>query len=190
MQWVSGRENVQQPTFPSVTPKQQETPTEEVITYPVQIFGQVPIINRSDVYVSYFEFAYDLVTVLEPIVEARGLNMNSLLTQFVIKALLSGVDIEKLDINAPMPRRLAALCLWLAAQILNESGYETSVKSAEGYVKDITGCSVSEKKAIAYLYESGILKGYKAAGQCFYPMEGLKTEDGTDWISAVKQQWN
>ena len=87
-QWVSCRENVQQSILPSVTPKQQETLTEEVITYPVQIFGQVPIINRSDAYVSYFEFAYDLVAMLEPVVEARRLNMNSLLTQFVIKALL------------------------------------------------------------------------------------------------------
>lgn len=188
-QWVSVRESMSQPMLPSVTPKLQEMPTEEVITYPVQIFGQVPVINRSDAYISYFEFAYDLVAMLEPMVEERGVNMNSLLTQFAIKALFCGVDIEKLDINAPIPRRLAALCLWLTAQVLNQNGCETSAKSAEGYVKDIAGCTASEKKAIAYLYESGILTGYQVPGQCFYPQEGLKTEVGTDWLSAVKRQW-
>ena len=127
--------------------------------------------------------------MLEPMVEERGVNMNSLLTQFAIKALFCGVDIEKLDINAPIPRRLAALCLWLTAQVLNQNGCETSAKSAEGYVKDIAGCTASEKKAIAYLYESGILTGYQVPGQCFYPQEGLKTEVGTDWLSAVKRQW-
>lgn len=189
LQWFSTDGNVPQRTLPSVTPKLQETPSEEVITYPAQIFGQVPIINRSDAYVSYFEFAYDLVSMLEPVVEARELKMNSLLTQFVIKALFCGVNIEKLDINAPIPRRLAALCLWLAAQVLNESGCDTSAQSAESYVTDIDECSVSEKKAIVYLYESGILKGYQVSGQRFYPQEGVKTETGTAWLLAVKQCW-
>ena len=189
VQWISGRQNIPQVTLSSITPK-QETPAEEVITYPVQIFGQVPVINRSDAYVSYFEFSYDLITMLEPIVEARGQNMNSLLTKFVIKALLCGVDIEKLDINAPIPRRLAALCLWLTAQMLNESGCDISAQSAEGYVADITGCSASEKKAVAYLYESGILNDTQISGGHFYPTEGLKTEDGKAWLSAVKQYWN
>jgi hypothetical protein len=84
---------------------------------------------------------------------------------------------------------LAALCLWLAAQVLNENGSETSSKSAAGYVTDIAGCSSSERKAIAYLYESGILKGYQVSGQRFFPEEGLKTETGTTWLSAVKHRW-
>ena len=115
--------------------------------------------------------------------------MNTLLAQFVIKALFCGVDIEKLDINAPIPRRLAALCLWLAAQVLNETGSHTSAKSAETYVTDISGCTASEKKAVAYLYESGIIKGYQVSGQHFYPQEGLKTEEGNSWLAAVKQRW-
>ena len=47
----------------------KETETAEVITYPAKIFGQVPVINRSDAYVSYFEFAYDLIALAEPKVE-------------------------------------------------------------------------------------------------------------------------
>lgn len=167
-----------------------KSPAAEVITYPVEIFGQVPVINRTDVYVSYFEFAYDLVTMLEPEVQQRGLNMNVLLAKFVIKALFCGVDIEKLDINAPIPRRLAALCLWLAAQILEEEGCDTTAKSAQKYVTDISGCSSAEKKAVAYLYEQGIMMGYQTAGQQFYPDAGLKTESGRTWLSRVKQCWN
>lgn len=189
VQWAFSGENVPELQAPSVTPPVQESPAAQAITYPAQIFGQVPVINRSDAYVSYFEFAYDLIAMMEPVVNAKELNMNSLLTKFVIKALFCGVDIEQLDINAPIPRRLAALCLWLAAQVLNESGCDTSSKSAGVYVTDISGCSASEKKAIAYLYESGILKGYQVQGQLFYPEAGLKTETGNNWLDAVKRCW-
>ena len=189
MQWISKDKTVPQPVLPIAAPKLQETQTAEVITYPMQIFGQVPIINRSDEYVSYFEFSYDLIAILEPVAEARGFNMNSLLAKFVIKALLCGVDIEKLDINAPIPRRLSALCLWLTAQILNESDVNASYKRAESYVTDIAGCSASEKKAIAYLYESGILNSSQISDQRFYPAEGLKTEDGNAWLAVIKQYW-
>jgi len=188
-QWASTGENV--PKLPETPAKEpaQETPATQTLTYPAQIFGQVPVLNRSDAYVSYFEFAYDLIAMMEPVVSSRGLNMNSLLTKFVIKALFCGVDIEQLDINAPIPRRLAALCLWLAAQVLNENGCDTSSKSAGAYVTDISGCSASERKAIAYLYESGVLKGYQVQGQMFYPEAGLKTEAGNSWLLAVKQCW-
>ena len=188
-QWAGTEEKVPELPAGPVAESVQESPATQVITYPAKIFGQVPIINRSDAYVSYFEFAYDLIAMMEPVVSAKGLNMNSLLTKFVIKALFCGVDIEKLDINAPIPRRLAALCLWLAAQVLNESGCDTSSKSADAYVNDISGCSASEKKAIAYLYESGILKGYQVQGQMFYPDAGLKTEAGNNWLAAVKHCW-
>lgn len=163
---------------------------EEVITYPVKIFGQVPVINRSDAYVSYFEFAYDLIEMLEPKVKEQGLNMNALLTKFVIRALLYGVDIEKLDINAPIPRRLAALCLWLAGQLLQEEGCDTSSKTAQKYVTDLGGCSSAEKKAVAFLYEQGVLPGYQVSGQKFYPDAGLKTETGTSWLSGIKRCWD
>ena len=177
---------------PEVTPpsiESDDTLLAEVFTYPVRIFGQVPVINRSDAYVSYFEFSYDLIAMLEPEVESRGMNMNSLLTRFAIKAFLCGVDIEKIDITAPIPRRLAALCLWLSAQLLDKDGCNTSAKSVKAYVTDINGCSSSEKKAVAYLYEQGIMKGYGTAGQEFYPDDGLKTEDGTALLNRVSQCW-
>lgn len=167
----------------------KETETAEVITYPAKIFGQVPVINRSDAYVSYFEFAYDLIALAEPKVEQQGRSMAGMLTEFVIKALFYGVDIEKLDINAPIPRRQAAMALWLAARILDEPGNGTSAKSAQKYVTDLKGCSSAEKKAVAYLYEQGILKGYQVSGQQFYPNADLETEDGTAWLSGIKQCW-
>lgn len=185
-QWMDAGQVVM-PTPVAVTPT--PAPVAEAFTYPAEIFGQVPVINRSDSYVSYFEFAYDLIVMLEPEVKARGLNMNSLLTKFAIKALFCGVDIEKLDINAPIPRRLAALCLWLAARILEESGVDTSAKSAQQYVTDIGGCSSAEKKAVAYLYEMGIIKGYQITGQKFYPDAGLTTKSGAAWLSGIKQCW-
>lgn len=161
----------------------------EAFTYPAEIFGQVPVINRSDAYMSYFEFCYDLINMLEPVVEQQGRSMNALLTRFAIKALFSGVDIEQLNINAPIPRRQAALVLWLAAELLSEQGTATSSKSAQSYVTDILGCSSSEKKAIAYLYEQGIISGYNTAGQKFYPDAGLKTESGNAWLLKIKQCW-
>ena len=188
-QWASTGETVPKLPETPVAEPAQESPATQALTYPAKIFGQVPVLNRSDTYVSYFEFAYDLIAMMEPVVSARGLSMNSLLTKFAVKALFCGVDIEKLDINAPIPRRLAALCLWLAAQVLNESGCDTSSKSAGAYVTDISGCSASERKAIAYLYESGILKGYQVPGQMFYPEAGLKTEAGNNWLTAVIQCW-
>ena len=166
-----------------------EEPVAQTITIPAEIFGQTPVINHSDSYVSYFEFCYDLIARIEPKVQAKGLNMNVLLTKFALKALICGVDVEKVDINAPIPRRQAALCLHLAAQVLNEGSAETSAKSAEKYVTDISACSFSEKKAIAYLYEQGIIKGYRVPGQKFYPSEGLKTETGEEWLAAVVRCW-
>lgn len=175
------------PKLPEITLIPEEI--RETITYPAKIFGQTPVINPSDTYVSYFEFCYDLIAMVEQEVAARGLNINTLMTKFALKALLCGVDIEQLDINAPIPRRLAALCLWLAAQVLNESGCDTSSRSAGDYVTDITSCSSSERKAIAYLYEQGVLKGYQVKGQRFYPQDGLKTEAGKAWLSGIKHCW-
>ncbi len=163
--------------------------TREVITYPVEIFGQVPVINRSDEYVSYFEFTYDLVTSLEQEVAERGLNLTALMAKFAVKALFYGVDIEKLDINAPIPRREAALTLWLAAGLLGEKGSDTSNKTAQNYVTDINTCSSAEKKAVAYLYEQGIVSGYNTPGQKFYPDAKVKTETGTSWLRSAKQCW-
>ncbi|MBQ4536884.1 MAG: S-layer homology domain-containing protein [Lachnospiraceae bacterium] len=189
MQWAATGEKVPEITIPEAAPTAQESRVAEAITYPAKIFGQTPVLNPSDEYVSYFEFCYDLVAMMEPEVEARGFNMNALMTKFALKALFCGVDIERLDINAPIPRRLAALCLWLAAQVLNESGCNTSQNSAENYVTDISSCSSPERKAIAYLYEQGVVKGYQVKGQRFYPQEGLKTKTGEAWLSGMKQCW-
>ncbi len=175
-------------SIPSVADSPEDFVT-ETITYPAEIFGQVPVINRTDTYVSYFEFSYDLVSTLEPVVKERGLNLNALLAKFVVKALFCGIDVKKLDINEPIPRRLAALCLWLAAQVLNEENCNTSAKSAQKYVTDIENCSRSEKKAVAYLYEQGILVGYQMSGQSFFPEQGLKTEAGNLWISNAAKIW-
>lgn len=167
----------------------REMAEQETLTYPAEIFGQVPVINRADDYVSYFEFSYDLVSMIEPMVKERGWNLNTLLAKFVVKALFCGIDVEKLDINEPIPRRLAALCLWLAAQVLGEEGCNTTAKSAQKYVSDLENCSRAEKKAVAYLYEQGIVAGYQKKWQNFLPEQGLKTETGTMWLSNVKQIW-
>lgn len=181
-----------EPEIESVNTNQETVPEMselETLTYPAEIFGQVPVINRTDDYVSYFEFSYDLVSMIEPMVKERGWNLNTLLAKFVVKALFCGIDVEKLDINEPIPRRLAALCLWLAAQVLGEEGCNTTAKSAQKYVADLENCSRSEKKAVAYLYEQGIVAGYQKKWQNFLPEQGLKTETGTMWLSNVKQIW-
>jgi len=190
-------ETTEQGQEPNETPEPQtttdvdtlETPVLQTVTIPAKIFGQTPVLNPSDAYVSYFEFCYDLIARMEPKVQEKGMNMNVLLTKFALKALLCGVDVEKVDINAPIPRRQAALCLFLAAQVLNEKGTDTSQKSAEKYVADISDCSSPERKAIAYLYEQGIIKGYQVAGQKFYPSEGLKTKDGSEWLAGTVRCW-
>ena len=81
------------------------------------------------------------------------------------------------------------MALWLAAQLLGEPGCDTSAKSAGAYVTDISKCSSPERKAVAYLYERGILKGYQVSGQKFYPDSALKTESGDIWFFQVKQCW-
>lgn len=185
----SAAETTEEGMVPETRQAPHETPVLQTVTIPAKIFGQTPVLNPSDTYVSYFEFCYDLISRMEPKVQEKGLNMNILLTKFALKALLCGVDVEKLDINAPIPRRQAALCLWLAAQVLNENGTDTSAKSAEKYVTDISGCSSSEKKAIAYLYEQGIVKGFLTEEQRFYPSDGLGTKDGSTWLDGVVRCW-
>ena len=63
VQWIGN--NMPEVSIPSVTPVVSELPATQTITYPAQIFGQVPVINRTDTYVSYFEFAYDLISLVE-----------------------------------------------------------------------------------------------------------------------------
>lgn len=189
-QWEDAVPTVFPTPAATLTPSTAQNEAEETITYPYEIFGQVPVVNRSDATVTYFEFAIDLINAMEPEIQQRGLNMNTLLMKFVVKALFCGVDVEDLNINAPIPRRQAALCLWLAAQLLDEPGTGTSSKTAQAYVTDLGGCSGSEKKAVAYLYEQGFIAGYQVTGQRFYPDSSLGTEAGNTWISRAKQCWN
>ena len=162
----------------------------QVITYPAEIFGQVPRVNQTDAYVTYFEFALNLVETIQPLVKYKGLSETSAFAKFIVKALVCGVDVQKLDINKPISRAEAALVLWLAADILGEPGSNTSSKSAEEYVTDIDNCSGAVKKSVAYLYEQRILPGHGVAGQQFYPESELETEDGKRWLQRIKQDWN
>ena len=117
------------------------------------------------------------------------LSETGLFAKFGVKALLCGVDVKTIKINSPISRSEAALALWLTAQIMEEDGTETSKGSGLSYIKDIEDCSSSEKKAIAYLYEFGVLKGYQVSGQKFYPDAGLKTESGSKWLSGINRCW-
>lgn len=173
------------------TPEKTEEKIEDtqVFTYPTEIFGQTPMVNRSDEYVTYFEFALDLIEVVEEEVKQRELSETALFAKFVVKALFCGVDLKTIKINDAISRSEAALALWLAAQVMEEQGTTTSSASVMSYVIDLEECSNSEKKAIAYLYEQGIISGYKTEGQIFLPSKYLKTEDSGEWIKKIKQCW-
>lgn len=182
--------------IPTVTPTVTITSTvptpekSETISYPAKIFGQTPRVDRSDSDASYFEFALDLIRLLEPEIEAKNKNATVLFTRFVLRALFCGVDIKSIQINDPIPRRQAALAIYLAAEIIGKSGTDTTAVSAEHYVMDINACSATEKKAIAYLYEQGIEEGYRISGQQFYPEKSLREEDAAAWIQILQQKWN
>lgn len=172
---------------PSIPP--EPTPATTAITYPSKIFGQVPDVNREDDYVTYFEFFLDLMEVAEPEIERKNLNQTALFAKFAWKAMWSGVDVNKLQINSKISRREAALAVYLAAEVLGESGTETSDKSAQGYVTDIKNLSAGEKKAVAYLYERGILGGYQVSGQKFYPNYALSEKNIATWMKGVSAVW-
>lgn len=172
-----------------ITFSSERTEYEQVFTYPSEIFGQTPVVNRSDEYVTYFEFALDLIETVEDEVKARGLSETALFAKFAIKALFCGVDVKTIKINEPISRSEAALALWLTAQVMEEKGTETSAVNETFYITDLGNCSSSEKKAIAYLYEQGVLLGYQISGQTFLPSKKLKTEDGEVWMNKIKQCW-
>ena len=159
----------------------------QTFTYPTEIFGQTPIVNRSDEYVTYFEFALDLIETVEAQVKEKGLSETALFAKFVVKALFCGVDIKTIQINAPIPRSKAALALWLTAQVMEEKA--SVANGGTSYIMDLKNCSSSEKKAIAYLYEQGVISGYQVAGQTFSPSQNLKTKDGEVWMTKIKQCW-
>lgn len=165
----------------------KKTESEQVITYPTEIFGQTPVVNRLDEYVTYFEFALDLIETVEAEVKTRGLSETALFAKFVVKALFCGVDVKTIKINEPISRSEAALALWLTAQVMEEA--DTSTGNGLSYITDLKNCSSSEKKAIAYLYEQGVISGYQVAGQTFFPSQHLRTKDGEAWMMKIKQCW-
>lgn len=174
---------------PIAVPTETISDEEETISYPARIFGQTPQVDRSDSYVTYFEFSMDLIRILEPEIEAKNKNITVLLTRFVLRALFCGIDIKSIQINEPIPREQAALAVYLAAEIMGKSGTDTTEASAEFYVTDIKKCSSMEKKAIAYLYEQGIEEGYQISGQKFYPEKSLEEEASAAWILRLQQKW-
>ena len=163
-------------------------PAEYTITYPAQIFGQTPVENRTDGYVSYFEFALDLVTAMEGEIRERNLNETVLFSKFMLKALFCGIDIRGLKINDPIPRRQAALAIHLAAEILDRPGVGTTAAQADRFAKDVKGCTTSERKAIAYLYEQGFLENRTPSGQKFSPDLALTEIDCATWIKKCKKK--
>lgn len=172
---------------PVITPIQKG---QEVFTYPTEIFGQTPVVNRSDEYVTYFEFAMDLIESVEEEIQQKNLNEVTLFTKFMLKALFCGIDIQSLKINDPIPRAQAALALHLAAEVMGKKGTGTTAWSAGKYVMDIGGCSLNEKKAVAYMYEQGIESGYRVSGQYFYPENSLKEAEAAVWFARVRESWN
>ena len=161
----------------------------ETITYPAQIFGQTPVVDRTDEYVTYFEFAMDLISEVEDEIRQRKLNEAALFSKFMLKALFCGIDIRSIRINEPIPRDQAALAIHLAAELMEEKGTGTTANSAGKYVTDIDGCSSSERKAIAYLYEQGIATGYQVTGQSFLPDGSLSEKEITAWMMRVRECW-
>lgn len=174
-----------EPTVAVLTeaPAQSET-SEEAVTYPMEIFGQTPVVNSSDTYVTYFEFAVDLIEAAREEAGKKGLSETSMFAKFMLKALFCGMDVKNININEPISREEAALAVWIAAQVLGEEGTDTKANRAAGCASDLGGCSSSEKKAIVYLYEQGF-----AAGQSFYPEYPLQTADSAIWMEKIRQLW-
>jgi hypothetical protein len=175
---------------PTVMPEEvrgeKEWDKQEVITYPTEIFGQVPVINRTDETVTYFEFAMDLIRLLEREIRQKNLNEISLYTKFMMKALLCGIKIEELQINEPVSRRRAALAVHLAAEVMGKKGTVKNAKNITSYVTDAGGCSAAEKKAIIYLYERAVTE---SGNRAFRPDVPLTEGDCSVWMKYLKAEW-
>ena len=161
-----------------------------VITYPAEIFGQTPIVNRNDEYMTYFEFVLDLMEMVQPKIKARGLNEAVLIAKFTAKALVYGVDVSRIKINAPIPRSQAALALWIAAQVMEEKGTDTTTAQGMAYASDLGRSSAAIKKAVAYLYRESIATDDAGERGRFSPEKHLSEIDGTQWIAQAKRCWN
>ena len=172
---------------PETVFEEPEKDKQEVVTYPAEIFGQVPVIDRTDGTVTYFEFAMDLISLVETEIRQKNLNEISLFTKFMVKALFCGIDIEELQINEPIPRRQAALAIHLAAEVMGKNGTIKNAKNATSYAPDVGNCSSAEKKAVIYLYERGAVSRKK--GQKFDPDSVLTEADCSVWRKHLKAEW-
>ncbi len=182
-------QTAEQPENTEIAKTAEQPEASPVITYPMEIFGQVPVENRSDAYVSYFEFALDMVQMLQPEIKQRGLSETGLFTEFALKALFCGIDVKNLRINDPISRKEAALALWLAADVLEHPVSNTKAADVKNYASDVSSCSLSEKKAIVCLYKAGVVKKNGTGAERFRPTENLQTKDGETWILRMKQCW-
>lgn len=191
------------PATPSVTgmPSVTAAPSPSAAPTPVQragdgmggtlaaLIGQTPVVNRDDDICTYYEFAEQLLAAAEPVMEKKGLAAEEVLTRLAFQLILSGVDMNSLDINAPIARREAALLVYYAAQVVGYSPAKQTVTDAAQYVGDIAQLTLTERKAVGYLYQEGYLAGYLVSGQSFSPESALLPQEADSWILTSKESW-
>lgn len=174
------------PAEPTKAPESGESSMGGVLS---ALLGQTPIVNAEDDIYTYYEFAEGILTAAEPRMEREGKKLEEVLTKFIFQLVLSGVDINTIEINAPITREEAALVIYYAAQAIAYSSAGTAITEVTTYVTDVSECTVAEKKAIGYLYQEGYLAGYQIAGQQFLPEQSLSAAVGENWIALSKNRW-
>lgn len=174
---------------PSVEPSPAPTPPSELETAFIKLLGQTPEVNMEDEIVTYYEFATGMLAAVEPGVKASGKTPENLLTAFGLRLMLGGVDVNKIDINAPILRKDAALFLWYAAQTIGFTSAQTELPDTAAFVADISDCTPAEQKAVAYLYANGYESGNQVKGQKFRPTEALSKEESAAWQQISMELW-
>lgn len=177
---------------PTVSPMEQIVPevkNSEMGGVLSALLGQTPVVNDKDDICTYYEFAEGILLAAEPVIQAEEKKPEEILTKFVFQLILSGVDINKIDINAPITRSEAALIIYFAAQSIGYSGSQTEIVDATSYVTDLSDSTVFEKKTIGYLYQEGYLTGFKVSGQKFSPKQTLPPATAQTWIKHSEESW-
>lgn len=153
------------------------------------LIGQTPVVDRDDDSCTYYEFAEQLLTAAEPVMVKKELAEEEVLTRLAFQLILSGVDMNSLDINAPITRREAALLVYYAAQVVGYPPAGQTVTDAVQYVDDIASLTLTERKAVGYLYQEGYLGGYLVPGQSFSPASPLLPQEADSWILTSRESW-
>lgn len=153
------------------------------------LIGQTPVVDRDDDICTYYEFAEQLLAAAEPVMVKKGLATEEVLTRLAFQLILSGVDMNSLDINAPITRREAALLVYYAAQVVGYPPAGQTVADAVQYVEDIASLTLTERKAVGYLYQEGYLGGYLVPGQSFFPASPLQPQEAASWILTSRESW-